>query len=479
MIWRLAFKAVLEDFGKSDFEAFVCETEADCVRRVAREHRNRSRWFIVPMHREGHMDQDPTMHEPTWGCTAPVPKEAYLHISALMSRIVRLELKRVWGPDIDKRHKAIILYCLILMLCYNNNGIPPECLDIREFYRNLMNYNITKEDILRFDSHMAENGEVMLAEHMRVRHRHHHRGIVGLSTLPPKDDLVTIEPLLDDDLSRLNYRLVVNYEGQPTYFKSYSRKHDNFNEFMKIVDTISKRYQMRRIFCVGDTNQLWTREPNVMTEIRYNDLPWSMEQHIMDIYRRRNLHMAYYEHNNYEFTLQDPTTVMGRRLIIFNMPDLVIERRQYRALRILKLSKTIKAINKEFLAKGVLNPKPMFNALFRRFGHDDFQKLSRFVMVSFHDVHGLYMVVDKKAIREGSVMDKLCVATTTTASQFLNTPDFGFMFRNFLKSRVYFETDFWKRHRLLQKLGFKNQITIDTMLLLSAFLRYYLLFMVY
>jgi hypothetical protein len=200
---------------------------------------------------------------------------------------------------------------------------------------------------------------------------------------------------------------------------------------------------------------------------------------VIELYRRRHLYLSYYEHANYEFTLQDPTSVLGRRMIIFNQQDLVIERRQYRAARILKLSQTIDAINKEFTIRGMFQPKVMFTALFRLFPSDDLQKLSRFVMVSFHDEKGLYMVVDHDAVKEGSVIDKLCVGTTTTTSSFLNTSEFGFVFRNFIKTRVFFETDFWKKYRMLNDFGIHSVNAIETIMLLSAYLRYYLLYMVF
>jgi hypothetical protein len=398
---------------------------------------------------------------------------------SILYKMERVGMNYIWGSGIDKRHKAILEYCIVLMLIFNNKNIPKECLDIREFFRNSLGYNITKYDIESFDEFMGLNGELMQLTHMGMQLRRRHRGTVGLSTLPPYDDSTPIDTLDEIKDNRINYRLVTNYEGRPVYFATYSRNNCNFEKFMSKIFEIKKRHNMRRLYCFGDTNQLWTNEPNVITEIRYNDMPWSLEQRVAEIYRRRHLHMAYYEHQNYEFTVQDPTFVFGRRMVIFNQPELLIERRQYRAQKILRLSEAIKAVNSDFREKRAFNPKLMFQELRKRVGTDELQRLASFAMVSFHDEYGLYMVVDKQALKIGAVTDKLCVTSTTTINQFLDTRELAFVSRNFIKNRIYFETDFWKKYKLLTELGLRRKVGINTILLFSAYLRYYMLYMIY
>jgi hypothetical protein len=473
------FDIFLDEFGKNDFEKFVHETEKGAVERVEREHKNRSKWFIIPMQREASCTQDKMLLPPLWGCSVPVSYEVYRHIMSFLYKMGRTAMYHLWNDEFDKRIKVILQYTIILMLTYNNKLIPAECLDIREFFRNCFDYNIRKGDIERFDDYFGAHGETMQRKHMKMQMRTRHRGMVGISTLPPKDDRVTLEPLQNGDLSRVNYRIVTNYEGCPVYYTTYSRKHGSFEKFMRIVYEVKERFKMRRLYLFGDTKLLWTREPSVITEVRYNEIPWSLEQHLTELYHRRQLHLNYYEHVNYEFVVQDPTIILGRRMVVFNQAELVIERRQYRALRILKLKKTMNDINDEFRKRGNLVPQLMFSELYNRFGQDDLQRLSMFLTISFHDEYGLYMVVDKKALRQGSVMDKLCVTTTTTGSQYLETHEMGYVCRNFVKNRLYFETDYWKKHKLLTDLGIHRKETINLIMLLSSYLRYYLLYKIY
>ncbi|MDR2406258.1 MAG: hypothetical protein LBE27_07810 [Deltaproteobacteria bacterium] len=478
-VWLFIRRVILDEYGRDDFEEFIHETHQDALERVEREHRNRGRWFIIAMLSEPESYFDEYMGLATWGNSAPVSLEVHRHLASFLHKMRRTGLLLLWGEGMDRRHKALLMYSIVLMLNYNNREIPPQCLDAGEYFRNLMNYRLTKYDIESFDEFLALNGEHFQGNLMKYFLRLRHRCLVGLSSCPPFDDRVTTEGVSEVGSDRVNYRLVINYEGHPVYFTTYSRKNQDPEKFMRIVFALKKKFKMRRMYCFGDTNHLWVHEPNVISEVRYNDMPVTLERRIEDLYRRRHLQMAYYEHQNFEFTVSDPAAVLGRRMVVFNQPELIIERRQYRALKILELSHTINAINDEFRKRGHLDPRAMFVKLYERFTSEELERLSRFLMVSFHGEYGLYMVVDKMALRKGSVVDKLCVTTTTTGAQYLETQELGLVGRNFIRNRVYFETDFWKKIRLLENIGIKRKTSINSILLFSAFLRHYLLYMIY
>ncbi|MDR2200123.1 MAG: hypothetical protein LBR53_11875 [Deltaproteobacteria bacterium] len=446
--------------------------------RVRRERRNRKEWFVMPMMAEPHMERPYPDSEPCWGFSVPVSPEVFRHIMSFLHKMERCGMRRGFGDEIDRRHLALIEYFLVSLNCHHNREIPPECLDVHEFFKNSTGSKLKSGDIKSFDEFMELNGESIMKTRLLRMMRKRNTGAVCLSSLgrPEKGSRLKLG---SGAQGTLDYRMVINREGVPLHFASYPAGKEDVEAFMRIVFEIKRESSMKRLYVLGDAHAFPDVEPQVLKEIRARSLPLSMERMILELHRTRGYRLAFYEHQDYQFSLDKFRGREGDRLVVFNQKDLEAERRIIRAENILKLSERVGEINAAFKKKGSLRREPMIRELFNGFGRENLERLSPFVMVCFDGERGLFLAADSEALDEGSVLDRLAVVSTSTRSGYAETEEIARAFRNFFKSREAFETYYWERRALLENLGVTGRISQNTLLLFAAALRFHLLYTVF
>jgi hypothetical protein len=392
---------------------------------------------------------------------------------SFLYKIRRCGLGRLWARSFSPRELTLLEFAVVLALCETADFVPRECLEPEGWFFRARGERLKKTDMEAFDRALEKKGPAIQRRLARWMLKRRHRGVVGLSELPPGGSGPPGGAEMGD--SPLRCRLVTNYEGLPLRFAPCPGGEGAPERLARAAFGLKHVRDARWLYVFGDAWGAPDGEPQVAVETRRRDLPPSAEAAVTERYlgERGGLEDRLVEEDDFFF--ESWGLIPGRRTIAFSAVALEPERRVQRARLLLALAEEIEAVNRDFQKRGPPARGAMLEGLLRRFGPANLFRLRGFAKVDFGEKLGLRLAADRGALRDGCPMDRICVCSASASPKFLETWELVHAARSYLKNRAFLETDFWRKKRALSAAGIKRPDSANTVLLFSAFLRHFLL----